>query len=120
MSQPDPAPDLERLRTAAHLLAAAVVGVPLIVLLLTQAVLRQLNPGGLDLSDPRAYEVELWIPCALVLVVMVVAVAIVFSRLARASGDRGALRYPALMLQLQAGIAIAAVALLLLTPGVGF
>ena len=114
-----PEPRIDGLRTAAYILASSVAGVPLIVLLLTQAVLFQVNPRGLDLTDPRAYEVELWIPCAVAVVGMVIAIAVVFSRLARASGDRAVLRYPALMVQFQAGFAIAAVALLLLTPGVG-
>ena len=114
-----PAPELDRLRSAAYVLASSVAGIPLIVLLLTQAVLFQVNPRGLDLTDPRAYEVELWIPCAVTVVGMVIAIAVVFSRLARASADRSALRYPALMVQLQAGFTIAAVALLLLTPGIG-
>ena len=106
------------LRTAAFVLASAVIGGPLIALLLTRAILWQLNPRGLDLRDPASYEVEVWIPSAVIAAVLVIAVAVVFSRLARS--DRPALRYPALVLQLQVGIAIAAVALLLLTPGIGF
>ena len=118
MSEQAPAPRLEGLRTAAYVLAASIAGIPLIVLLLTQAVLFQLNPRGLDLTDPRAYEVELWIPCAIAVAGTVIATAVVFSRLARAAGDRTVLRYPALIVQLQAGFAIATVALLLLTPGI--
>jgi hypothetical protein len=51
---------------------------------------------------------------------IVILIAVVFSRLARTTDDRSVLRYPSLVLQLQVGIAIAAVALLLLTPGIGF
>jgi hypothetical protein len=116
MTDPAAPPGVERLRTAAHVLASSVAGLPLIVLLLTQAVLHQVNPRGLDLSDPHAYEVELWVPCAVTLAILILAVAVVFSRYAGAAGDRSVLRYPGLMLQLQAGFAIAAIALLLLTP----
>jgi len=106
--------DAEGLRTGAYVLASSVVAAPLIVLLLTQAVLRQLDPAGFD----AASSVVLWIPCAVVALALIIAIARVFSRLG-AVGGRAALRYPALIVQLQVGFAIAAVALLLLTPGIG-
>ncbi len=106
-------PATSRLRTAAYALAASAVGVPLIVLLLTQAVLLQLDSAGGRLgTDPLA-----WIPCALAAAGMAVAITRVFVLLSRASDDATVLRYPALIIQLQVGFTIAAIALLLLTPG---
>jgi hypothetical protein len=113
MTDEDPAVTGGRLETAAYVLASTIVAVPLIVLLLTQAVLLQLNPGGLGLNDA-----VLWIPCGVAAAVMMVATARVFSRLAASAGDRAVLRYPSLIVQLQVGFTIAAVALLLLTPGI--
>lgn len=112
----DPAPGtarVGRLRTAAYALAASAIGVPLIVLLLTQAVVVQLNPGGAQLGR----DVVLWIPCAVAAVGIAIAIARVFSLLSKASDDPAALRYPGLIIQLQVGFTIAAIALLLLTPG---
>jgi hypothetical protein len=114
MSEPEPGTArVARLRTAAYALAASAVGVPLIVLLLTQAVLLQVDPAGGRLgSDPIA-----WIPCAVAAVGMVIAIARVFTLLSAASDEPAVLRYPALIVQLQVGFTIAAIALLLLTPG---
>jgi len=112
----DPEPGTARVggvRTAAYALAASVVGVPLIVLLLTQAVVVQLSPGGAQLGR----DIELWIPCAVAAIGMGIAIARVFSLLSKASDDPTVLRLPALIIQLQVGFTIAAIALLLLTPG---
>lgn len=106
-------PRTRPLRTAAYALAASAIGVPLVVLLLTQAVLLQLDPAGGRIDrDPLT-----WIPCAIAAVVMFVLIARAFTLLSAAAG-RDALRYPALIIQLQVGFAMAAVALLLLTPGI--
>lgn len=105
-------PGTARLRTAAYALAASVVGVPLVVLLLTQAVLLQVDPQGVRLGT----DIVAWIPSAVAAGIMAVAVSRVFARLSAASDDPTVLRYPALIIQLQVGFAIAAIALLLLTP----
>lgn len=110
-----PAPDAGTLRTAATVLAASAIGAPLLVLLLTRAVLFQLDPRGIARVDPAAYEVEMWVAGGIAAAVMAAAIARVFALLGRR--DRAALRYPALVVQLQLGITIAALALVLLTPG---
>jgi len=114
MSDLQPGTDLAgRLRTAAYALAASAIGVPLIVLLLTQAVVFQLNPAGAHLDR----DLVLWIPCIVAALAMAIAISRVFSLLAAATDDRSVLRYPSLIIQLQVGLTIAAIALLLLTPG---
>ena len=112
-----PAADAGRLGTAAIVLAASVVGVPLLTGMLAQAVMHQLNPRDLDLTDTSSYEVEIWVPVILAAVGMIIAIALVFSRLAKVAGTRSVLRYPTLVVQLQVGTTIAVIALFLLTPG---
>jgi hypothetical protein len=117
MSDPEPGTAVPtRLRTAAFVLAASVIGIPAIVGLLVQAVLYQTNPRGLDLTDPDSYGVETIVALAVPALVILILIARTFSNLAAAEG-RSALRYPVLIIQLQLGFAIAAIALVLLTPG---
>jgi hypothetical protein len=107
--------DGSRLHTIAFALAASVIGVPAVIALLVQAVLFQLNPRALDLADPASYEVEFWVALIVPAVIMLILIARTFSQLAAAAGRRS-LRYPTLVIQLQVGFAIAAIALVLLTP----
>ncbi|MEO8262827.1 MAG: hypothetical protein ABI566_09680 [Pseudolysinimonas sp.] len=116
MGSPVPG-DLGRLPTVATILAASILGIPLLVGVLAQAVFYQLNPRGLDLTAAAAYQLEIGIPFVVAAVAMVIAVAVVFSRLAARAGRRAVLRYPILVLQLQLGFTVAIIVLVLLTPG---
>ena len=103
------------LRTAAFVLAASAIPVPVLAGTLTLAVLHQLNPRDVSLTA-FPYGVAVTMAMAVAALGMIAAITAVFTLLARR--DRAALRYPALVIQLQLGFAIAVLALLLLTPGV--
>ncbi|MEO5920588.1 MAG: hypothetical protein ABIQ01_05535 [Pseudolysinimonas sp.] len=115
MTEPVPA-TTDRLRTAAYVLATSIVGVPLLVGTLTQAVFYQLNPRDIDLGGLDAYQLEIGIPFVVAALAMVVAIARVFSRLAQREGGRSVLRYPILIIQLQLAFTVAVIVLVLLTP----
>jgi uncharacterized membrane protein len=108
-------PGASRLRTAAFVLAAAAIPVPVLAGALTLAILHQLNPREATLAA-FPYGVEVTIAMAVAALGVITAITAVFTLLARR--DRTELRYPALVIQLQIGFAIAVLALLLLTPGV--
>jgi hypothetical protein len=119
MSSEPEAPAVRSLHTAAIVLAASVVGVPLLVGVLAQAVLYQLNPRSLDLGAFDAYQLEIGIPFVLAALGIIIAIARVFSRLVKLSGSRSVLRYPILVIQLQLAFTVAIIVLVLLTPGFG-
>ena len=86
------------LRTSAFVLAASAIPVPVLAGVLTLAVLHQLNPRGASLTA-FPYGVEVTIAMAVAALGMIAAITTVFALLARR--DRAALRYPALVIQLQ-------------------
>jgi len=115
MSDPESARRDTRLHTAAYVLAASVIGVPLLVGVLAQALLAQLGGGTADAADP-AYQLAVGIPFIAAAVGILIAIFRVFTLLA-ARTDRSVLRYPILIVQLQVGFTVAIIVLVLLTPG---
>jgi len=114
----DPVPDTARLQLAATLLASSVIGAPLVIGTAVQTVLFSINPRGLDLTRLSAYEVEIGAAFAASFVGAVVAVVIVFRRLAAAAGTRQVLRIPYAVLLAQIVFAVLALVLFGLSPGV--
>ena len=115
MSDPESARRDTRLHTAAYVLAASVIGVPLLVGVLAQAVLAQVT-GGIDVAD-IATQLAIGVPFVAAAVGILIAIFRVFTLLVARTGDRSVLRYPMLIVQLQIGFTVAIIVLVLLTPG---
>ena len=115
MSDPESARRITRLQTAAYVLAASVIGLPLLVGVLAQAIFAQLT-GGIDPAD-IGYQLAIGVPFIAAAAGILIAILRVFGLLVARSGDRAALRYPILIVQLQIGFTVAIIVLVLLTPG---
>jgi hypothetical protein len=105
-------PDTSKLQLAAALLASSVIGAPLVIATAVQTILSAINPRGIDVSHPAAYEFEIAGAFALAAAGSIVAVSIVLARL-RARDSRDALRVPYMILALQIAFAAVAFALFL-------
>ena len=116
MSDPESARRDTRLHTAAYVLAASVIGVPLLVGVLAQALLSQLGGAAPDASE-LGYQLAVGVPFVAAAVGMLIAIFRVFTLLVARTGDRSVLRYPILIVQLQIGFTVAIIVLVLLTPG---
>jgi hypothetical protein len=110
-------PDTSKLQLAAALIASSVIGAPLVIATAVQTILFTINPRGIDVSHPAAYELEIGLAFALAAAGAVIAVAIVLSRLQQRAETRAVLRVPFMILALQIGFAVVAIALFLMSPG---
>lgn len=116
MSQ-QPAPDTSLLQLAAALLASSVIGAPLVIATAVQTILSAINPRGLDVAHPGAYEFEIAGAFALSATGAIVAVSLVLSRLRARAESRAVLRVPYMILALQIAFAVVAFTLFLFGPG---
>jgi hypothetical protein len=112
----EPAPDTSKLQLAAALLASSVIGAPLVIASAVQLVLSTVNPRGIDVSHPAAYEFEIAGAFALAAAGAIVAVALVLARLRSRAESRAVLRVPYMILALQIAFAAVAFALFLFSP----
>lgn len=118
----EPPPDTSMLQVAAALLASSVIGAPLVIATAVQTILSAINPRGIDVSHPGAYEFEVAGAFALAAAGAIVAVSLVLSRLRSRAGSsaRAVLRVPYMILALQIAFAAVAFTLFLFGPGVAF
>jgi hypothetical protein len=112
----EPAPDTSKLQLAAALLASSVIGAPVVIASAVQLVLTTINPRGIDVSHPAAYELEIAGAFALAAAGAIVAVALVLARLRSRAESRAVLRVPYMILALQIAFAAVAFALFLFSP----
>jgi len=110
------APDTSRLEVAAALLASSVIGAPLVIATAVQTILVTINPRGIDVSHPAAYELEVGAAFALAAAGAILAVSLVLVRLRSRAETRAVLRVPYLILALQIAFAVVAFTLFLFTP----
>ena len=117
----EPRPDTSMLQLAAALLASSVIGAPLVIATAVQTILAAINPRGIDVSHPAAYEFEVGGAFALAAAGAIVAVSLVLSRLKARAGSpaeaRAVVRVPYMILALQIAFAAVAFALFLFGPG---
>jgi hypothetical protein len=106
-------PDTSKLQLAAALLASSVIGAPLVIATAVQTILSSINPRGIDVSHPAAYEFEIAGAFALAAAGSIVAVSIVLARLRARADSRDVLRVPYMILALQIAFAAVAFALFL-------
>jgi len=112
----EPRPDTSMLELAAALLASSVIGAPLVIAAAAQTILSTINPRGIDVSHPAAYELEIVVAFALAVAGAIVAVSLVLVRLRARAETRAVLRVPYMILALQIVFAAAALTLFLFTP----
>jgi len=109
----EPRPDTSKLELAAALLASSVIGAPLVIATAVQTILSAINPRGIDVSHPAAYELEIGGAFALAAAGAIVAVSLVLARLRARAETRAVLRVPYMILALQIAFAVVAFTLFL-------